>query len=161
MNPLQLHDIFKHLLQWDVDRLSALFTGVVLGGIAVAWLMYHFQRSTNHLTKHRIEALNEDIKRLEEKLKGPKTPPLSGVVPPPGGTSPPDCNPDDNHDEEETSDRIVYLGKRKLKLRRYSYRTCGVVPFEGGTYFTPRTSELSQAADRMIPVTREWAIVKR
>jgi hypothetical protein len=39
MNPVELSETIKKLLQWDIDRLASLLAGMIIGGFVVWWLM--------------------------------------------------------------------------------------------------------------------------
>ncbi len=39
MNPVQLSDTIKQLLQWDIDRTASLIAGIIIGVSATWWLM--------------------------------------------------------------------------------------------------------------------------
>jgi regulator of replication initiation timing len=85
MTPLEFHKSVQELLQWDADRLTALLTGLIFGGVSVWWFLrrnrtarssedYKLQRTDQELADLRanVRGLTEDKHRLEQEKQALK-----------------------------------------------------------------------------------------
>jgi hypothetical protein len=69
MTPLEVHKSVQELLQWDADRLAALLTGLVFGGVLVWWFLRR-KRPARSSGNDDVQRTNQEFAELRAAVRG-------------------------------------------------------------------------------------------
>jgi len=187
MNPIDINNTVRQLLQWDVERIAALVTGLIFGGLGVLWLMQRLRPkptssraedmeiSNEQLAqmKARFQQLSAEKQQLEDQVQQlqdvnqalreenerlkAQKPVVSG-----SGREGDELDLDVLLGRSDTSERTVYYQGRKFRFCGFGPSNCRIEPLDGSkpSFLVP-THQLFHDAEGKRRITRDSIVVKR